>query len=100
MEYLLQSDAKKWRHFDDLAPKSGAPRKYTEVQGRILCIDARMGCGHRVRIWRRTGREEGMVGEVVEEGVLECSIAQEYEKDFLCRNTMIGASMKRNNYSA
>ena len=58
MEYLLQSDAQKWRYFDDLAPKNGAPRKYTEVQGRILCIDARMGCGHRVRIWRRTGREE------------------------------------------
>lgn len=58
MEYLLQSDTKKWRYFDDLAQKSGAPRKYTEVQWRILCIDTRMGCGHRVRIWRRTGREE------------------------------------------
>ena len=26
-----------------MAPTSGAPRKYTRFQGRIPCIDARMG---------------------------------------------------------
>lgn len=39
----MQSDTKKWRHFDDLAPKSGAPVKYTGFQGRIPCLDVRMG---------------------------------------------------------
>lgn len=42
LEPLLENDANKWSHFNDWAPKSEAPRKYTEFQGRITCIDARM----------------------------------------------------------
>ena len=43
MEHTLKNDAKKWSYFNDLAPQNGAPRKYTGFQGRIPCIDVRMG---------------------------------------------------------
>lgn len=65
----MKNDAKKWSYFNDLAPKSGAPRKYTGFQGRIPCIDARMGLwaqsAYLAKDWARNGV---IVGEVVEEG--------------------------------
>lgn len=42
MEYLLENDANKWSAFVKMAPKSGAPVKYTGFQERISCIDARI----------------------------------------------------------
>lgn len=79
----MKSDAKKWRHFDDLAPKSGAPIKYTGFQGKIPCIDARMGLwaqsAYLAKDWVRSGV---IVGEVVKEGMLEFSIAQKLSINF------------------
>lgn len=52
-----------------MTPKSGAPIKYTGFQGRIPCIDARMGLwaqsAYLAKAWVRSGV---IVGEVVEEG--------------------------------
>ena len=56
------------------------------------------GCGHRMRIWRRTGREEedSWRGSVGREWNL---VLRKNLKSFLSRGTMLGASMKSNNYS-
>lgn len=52
-----------------MAPKSGAPRKYTRFQGRIPCIDARMGLwAQNAYLAKDWGRSGVIVGEVVEEG--------------------------------
>ena len=55
--------------FVKMAPKSGAPRKYTRFQGRIPCIDARMGLwAQNAYLAKDWGRSGVIVGEVVEEG--------------------------------
>ena len=83
MEHLLENDANKWSTFVKMAQKNGAPRKYTGFQGRIPCIDARIGLGTECVSGEGLGEKRSDSWEV-KEGV-ELSIVQEYEIDFLCK---------------
>lgn len=52
-----------------MMPINGAPRKYTEVQGRIPCIDARIGLWAQSAYLAKGWASGGMiVGKAVEEG--------------------------------
>ncbi len=83
MEHLLENDVNKWSTFVKMAPKSGAPIKYTGFQGGIPCIDVRMGLwaqsAYLAKDWVRSGV---IVGEVVKKGMLEFSIAQKLSIKF------------------
>ena len=52
-----------------MTPINGVHRKYTGFQGRIPCIDARMGLwAQNAYLAKDWGRSGVIVGEVVEEG--------------------------------
>ena len=56
MEHLLEKYFKKWSNFDEMAPKSGAPIRKRGFRGLCTLNRCTKGaCGHKVRIWRRTG---------------------------------------------
>lgn len=83
MQRLLENDANYWSTFVKKTPKNAVPRKYTGVQGRIPCIDARTGLGTECVSGEEPGEKRSDSWEV-KEGV-ELSIVQEYEIDFLCK---------------
>lgn len=68
MESLLENDANYWNPFVKKTPKNGTPRKYTGFQGRIPCIDARIGLGTECVFGEGLGEKRSDSWEGMEEG--------------------------------